>query len=94
MGGLMEHWQGPEGIVTTFTILTAEANPFMRFIHDRMPVIIQPDAYDRWLNSALTDPTEIRQFCNPYPEGFLEAWAVSKLINSPANDGPELLNKI
>ena len=48
--GLWEHWRGPEGEVETCTILTTEANAALAPIHDRMPVILDPACYDRWLD--------------------------------------------
>ena len=91
MGGLLEHWHGPEGEVLTFTILTTEPNSLMAEIHNRMPVIVRPEDYGRWLDPGMDDVAELQGMIGPYPERLMEAYPVSRTVNSPANDGPELL---
>ncbi|MBU0593862.1 MAG: SOS response-associated peptidase [Gammaproteobacteria bacterium] len=91
MGGLMEHWNSPEGEITTFTILTTDANPLMAKIHDRMPVIIRPEDYDTWLDPQVGDITTIQHLTRPYPERFMEAYPVSRRVNNPKNDSPDLV---
>lgn len=83
MGSLLEHWQGAEGDVTTFTILTVDANSLMAKIHDRMPVIIRPEDYAAWLDTNLTDVIKIQAMVQPYPDRFMEAYPVSRKVNSP-----------
>jgi putative SOS response-associated peptidase YedK len=91
MGGLLEHWQGPEGEVTTFTILTIDANPLMAKIHDRMPVIIRPEDYAAWIDTTFTDVIKIQAMAQPYPERFMEAYPVSRKVNSPQHDSQDLI---
>ena len=76
MGGLLEHWQGPEGDVTHFTILTTSANAVMAKIHDRMPVIIKPEEFASWLDRDFTDVIKIQAMTLPYPDRFMEAYPV------------------
>ena len=52
-GGVLEHWDGPDGPVRTFAILTTAANELMAPIHDRMPVIVLPEDYDAWLDPRI-----------------------------------------
>lgn len=92
--GLLEHWAGPAGEVLTFALLTTAPNPLMAKIHDRMPVIIPPADYARWLDPALTDAAAVQRLMMPFPEAAMEAWPVSRRVNSPKNDGPELLEPI
>jgi len=94
LGGLLEYWQGPNGELTTFTILTTTANSLMAEIHDRMPVIISPENYAQWLDPTMTDETRLHVIIGPYPERFMEAQPVSKLVNSPANEGAELIEAV
>ncbi|MGA8864538.1 MAG: SOS response-associated peptidase [Gallionella sp.] len=94
MGGLLEHWQGPEGDVTTFTILTTSANSLMAKIHDRMPVIIKPEEYASWLDANFTDAIKIQAMTLPYPERLMEAYAVSRKVNSLKNDSPDLMDEV
>lgn len=93
-GGLLEHWQGPEGLVTTFTILTVDANPLMSKIHDRMPVIIRPEDYAAWLDTSVKDVTKIQAMAQPYPERFMEFYPISRRVNSPQNDSPDLIEAV
>lgn len=93
MGGLLEHWQGPEGDVMTFSILTTESNPLMAKIHDRMPVIIQPENYEVWLDPNMTDVTRIQLMTKSYPERFLKAYPVSRRVNSPQHDSADLIEE-
>jgi putative SOS response-associated peptidase YedK len=94
LGGLLEHWQGPEGEVTTFTVLTVEANSLMAKIHDRMPVIIRPEDYAAWIDTKLTDVPKIQAMAQPYPDRFTEAYTVSRKVNSPQNDSPDLIEEV
>jgi len=94
IGGLLEHWQGPEGDVVTFTILTTSANALMAKIHDRMPVIIKPEDYATWLDTHLDDVIKIQSLTLPYPDRFMEAYPVSRKVNSPKNDSPDLIAEV
>ena len=61
MAGLWEGWRDPAGEVRrTFTIATTAANGFMNRIHDRMPVILEPDAWSTWLGEQRGDPIAFR----------------------------------
>ncbi len=94
MGGLLEHWHGPEGDETTFTILTINANSLMAKIHDRMPVIIKPEDYAIWIDTNFTDVIKIQAMTRPYPERFMEAYPVSRKVNSPKHDSPDLIEEV
>src|ERR1039457_6613432 len=94
MGGLLEHGQGPEGDVATFPILTTEANSLMAKIHDRMPVIIKPEDYATWLDTNFTDVIKIQGMALPYPERLMEAYPVSRKVNSPKYDSPDLIEEV
>ena len=94
MGGLLEHWHGPEGDVTTFTILTTNANSLMAKIHDRMPVIIKPEDYAPWLDTNFTEVIKIQGMTLPYPERLMEAYPVSRKVNSPKYDSPDLIEEV
>lgn len=94
MGGLMEHWHGPDADITTFTILTTSANPLMARIHERMPVIIKPENYADWLDGKLNDVIKIQAMTEPYPERLMEAYPVSRELNNPHHDSPELITPV
>lgn len=93
LGGLLEHWHGPDGEVMTFSILTTEPNPPMATIHNRMPVIIQPEDYTAWLDPELTDVTRIQAMAKPYPERLMEAYRISHKVNNPLHDSADLVEE-
>jgi len=88
--GIWEEWSDPRGgEVATGAILTAEATADIASIHTRMPVVVEPEHYDAWLDTENVKPQEAvaRLVQNP---GFFRATAVSTLVNAVRNDGPEL----
>jgi putative SOS response-associated peptidase YedK len=87
--GLWERWNGPASEIESFTIVTTEANEFIRPIHDRMPVIVDTDAYDAWLDPK-TPSQVLRALLKPEAEGRLVAFPVSTRVNSPSVDEPSL----
>jgi putative SOS response-associated peptidase YedK len=91
MAGLLEHWQGSQGEIRSFTLLTTEPNPLMAQIHNRMPAIIRPEDYETWLDPAVANVEVLQGLLAPYPERFMEAFRVGRTVNNPANDGPDLL---
>jgi putative SOS response-associated peptidase YedK len=93
LGGLLEQWQGPQGSVMTFCILTTESNPLMSKISDRMPVIVRPEDYAAWLDPEVTDIEQIQNMAKPYPESFMETYPVSRRVNDPRNDSAELIEE-
>jgi putative SOS response-associated peptidase YedK len=93
LGGLLEHWHGPADDVTTFTILTTRANPLMAKIHDRMPVIIRQEDYTTWLDTNFADVIKLQAMANPFPERLMEAYPVSRKVNSPRYDSPDLIEE-
>jgi putative SOS response-associated peptidase YedK len=86
--GLWESWgRGGEGEIRTCTILTTAANAVVGEIHERMPVIVAPDAYDVWLDPS-SERDELTGLLAPYPEDEMEAYPVSRFVNSPSNNDP------
>ena len=81
--GLWEHWERGEKPIDSCTIITTTPNDVTKAVHDRMPVIIAPDDYDRWLTG---DPAELLR---PYPPEKMEAFPVSTLVNSPKNESAD-----
>lgn len=90
--GLWETWEGPNGEeVDTAAIVTTRANRTLSPLHDRMPVIIAPDAYDLWLNCGEVDARTAEALIAPAPDDLLEAWPVSTAVNRTANDNAALI---
>jgi putative SOS response-associated peptidase YedK len=93
LAGIWENWQRPdtEGWVRTFAIITCAANEMMAEIHDRMPVILPPHAYDRWLSSIEPDP---RDLLVPFPAELMAMWPISTRVNKPANNDATILERV
>lgn len=73
-------------VVHTFAALTTEANSMMSSIHHRMPVIIEPADYDRWLDAKITQREGLDDLLGPTGETGYEMFQVSEKVNSVAND--------
>ena len=90
--GLREGWKSPDGeILRTFTILTTEANAEMRAVHDRMPVVLERDAWPTWLGEDERDLVALKA---PAPDGTLRLWSVSRDVNSPRHNRPDLVEPV
>ena len=91
MAGLWERWQPGEGpALESFTILTTDPNELMEPVHNRMPVIVEPRDYDRWLEPG--DPARPPlDLLRPYPAEKMRAWPVSERVGNVRNNAPELL---
>lgn len=90
--GLWDHWKDAEGEeVQSCTIITTEPNDLMASIHNRMPAILRPGAYEDWLNPQLRDTDVLSHWLTPYPTELMKARPVSRLVNNPRNDSAELL---
>ena len=90
--GLWDAWRDPNGeVVRSCTIITTAANDLLRPIHDRMPVILPRELESLWLDRGIQDPAALGDILTPYPTNAMGAYEVASLVNSPANDGPELV---
>lgn len=93
--GLMETWSSADGSeVDTGAILTTAANASIRRIHDRMPVVISPQDFSRWLDCKTQEPRAVADLMVPAPDDFFEAIPVSDKVNKVANTGPELVEPV
>lgn len=94
LAGLFEHWTGPAGeALDSLAILTREAEGVTRLLHDRMPVILPRESHAAWLDPLNTTRADIQVVLDTPPPS-LAATPVSALVNSPRNDGPELVAPI
>ncbi len=93
LAAIWENWQNPEtkNYVRTFCILTCPANALIASIHDRMPVILPPEAYDRWLSPLEQNPIDL---LTPFPAEVMRVWPVSARLNSPWHDDPGIINPL
>jgi len=92
LAGLWETWMGPNGEeVDTAVIITTRANRTLLPIHDRMPVIVPPAAFDLWLDCAHVDDRAASAVIAPAPDDTLEAYPVSTAVNRVADDNPHMI---
>ena len=90
--GLWSVWRDPQGNrIPSCAIITTEANDLLRPIHDRMPVILPRDLEELWLDAGVDDPGALGSVLAPYQDDAMEVYEVSTLVNSAANDGPEVI---
>ncbi len=95
MAGLWEIWNSPEGDeIRTCTILTTDANSFMETIHNRMPVILRKEDYAFWLSPQEEPVPALQALLKPFDPDAMTAYPVSKMVNRPNNDTPELLKPV
>lgn len=88
--GLWETWAGGDGAeIDSACIITVDANATVRPIHDRMPAIVAPADFDRWLTSP--DPDEAATLLRPAPDDLLQAIQVSSRVNRADDDDPGLI---
>ena len=82
---------GPNGEeVDTAAIVTTDANRLLAPIHDRMPVILRPDAFEMWLDTGNVDVKTAAALIAPAQNELFEAYEITPLVNRVANDGPEV----
>ena len=83
-----------ESPLITCAIITTEPNELMRSIHNRMPVILPPKAYASWLDPANQNVEKLAALLMPYPASQMRAWEVTKQVNKPENNSPELIQPL
>jgi putative SOS response-associated peptidase YedK len=88
--GIWERWKDPSGNwVKTCSILTTTPNAVTSAVHDRMPVILDPDSYDLWLDPGMQDVSAASEMLKPYGAQFMRRYPISTRINHVANDDEE-----
>lgn len=92
--GLWETWTGPNGEeMETAAIVTTRANRTLAGIHERMPVVVPPEAFNMWLDCANVDDKTAASLIAPASDDLLEAYEVSTAVNRTANDDPKLIER-
>ncbi|HKF36097.1 MAG TPA: SOS response-associated peptidase [Ktedonobacteraceae bacterium] len=90
--GLWDLWKSPGGEhIRSCTIITTEPNDLVASIHNRMPAILSPGAYAAWLDPDIRDEQALSHWLAPYPAEEMMARPVSRLVNDPKHDSPELI---
>ena len=96
LAGLWAGWKDPatETVRRTFTIVTTTPNDALRDLHDRMPVVVEEDAWDRWLGAEPADPGELLGLLLPDERVSLEIYPVVRDVNDVRRDGPGLIEPL
>jgi putative SOS response-associated peptidase YedK len=92
LAGLYERWRGDDDrVLDTCTIVTTAANALVQPIHDRMPLVVAPEDYARWLDPANADVADL---IAPYPAAAMALYPVSPRVNSVRHDDASLLEHV
>ena len=95
MAGVYDRWISPAGLeIISCAIITTGANSLLMPIHDRMPVIIQKNMHDRWLNTSGSLDTQVIPLLKPFPPELMSFHHVSKTVNSPKHNTPECIEPL
>lgn len=95
LAGLYETWASPAGeVLRTCTIITTRANDLLTPVHDRMPVIVPEDRHALWLDPDIRDPKRLLPLLQPHPSSGMAIHEVSRLVHSPGNDSPDLIEPL
>lgn len=93
--GLWDTWESPSGeLVRSCTIITAESNSLIAPIHNRMPVILSEEAESLWLNPSNDEREVLTSLLTSFPNGSMQAYEVSRQVNSPRNDNPACIEPV
>ena len=93
--GLMETYAEPGGSeIDTAAVLTTAASADLAGIHDRMPVVINPEDFGRWLDCRASEPTDVADLMHPPEPGLFETIPVSDKVNKVANMGADLQERV
>ncbi|OHV80359.1 SOS response-associated peptidase [Ensifer sp. LCM 4579] len=92
LAGIWETWRDPatDEDIRTFCVITCPANDMVAAIHDRMPVVLHKEDYERWL-SVEPDPYELMK---PFPPELMTMWPIDRKVGSPKNDTADILDPI
>jgi putative SOS response-associated peptidase YedK len=93
--GLYDRWRGPDGEeVASYTIITTGPNDLMGTVHDRMPAILRQEDEEEWLDTDVTERPPVLALLRPYHAAEMEAYPVSRAVNSPRHKGAHLLARL
>lgn len=88
--GLWDRWKDPNGEwIKSCSILTTTPNALTSTVHDRMPVILDPDSYDLWLDPGMSNVNEVSELLKPFDARLMRSYPVSTRINRVTNDDAE-----
>jgi len=95
LAGLWDTWRSPQGErVRSFTIVTTTPNELCATLHNRMPVVLKPEAWPAWLGEEPSDVPRLKSLLAPYPDDDMICWPVSARVGSVKNNDPSLIEPI
>ena len=95
MAGLWETWRSPaKETIRSATIITCPPNELVAELHDRMPVILPPEAWPVWLGEEPADTQRLKALLKPYPAEGLAMWPVDKRVGNVKNNDPSLIEPV
>ena len=95
LAGLYDEREGVAGEpLASYTVITTAANPLLRPLHDRMPVILPREAEEEWVSLDVTDPLQVERLLQPYPEERIDLWPVGPAVGNVRNNGAELVEPV
>jgi putative SOS response-associated peptidase YedK len=90
--GLWDLWNSTDGSqIYSATIITTEPNEILKPIHNRMPVILPAETYPTWLTPSEMAAEKLQHLLKPYPPDLMTFYPVSRRVNDPANDNPDVI---
>jgi len=93
--GLFDNWKDSVGNeLITFTIITTDANNTLKPIHNRMPVILEQEFEEKWLDTRIQAFDSLAEMLKPYPDNQMIAYTISSEVNNPKNDNPQLIKEV
>jgi putative SOS response-associated peptidase YedK len=95
LAGLWEHWEGENGktVIESCTILTTAASEPLARLHDRMPVILEPENFALWLDPGEQRVERLRELLKPAAPGILDMYPVSSYVNKASNEGERCVER-
>src|SRR6266850_4492756 len=95
MAGLWETWRSPAGErIRSFTIITTTPNELRAELHNRMPVVLKPQAWPLWLGEQPAEVPQLKALLAPYPSEDMICWPVSARVGNVKNNDPSLIEPI
>ncbi|NJL87634.1 MAG: SOS response-associated peptidase [Leptolyngbyaceae cyanobacterium SM1_1_3] len=92
--GLWEHWQNEQEAISSCTLLTTQPNSLLAPVHDRMPVMLPAEVYDRWLNPQEQRPESLQPLLVPYTATEMQRYPVSQQVNNPSHNSLSCIEPI
>jgi putative SOS response-associated peptidase YedK len=95
LAGLWENWRSPAGEwVRSFAIVTTTPNELCAALHNRMPVVLKPEAWPVWLGEESADASALKALLAPFPSEEMTCWPVSTRVGNVKNNDPSLIEPI